>query len=257
MPQSRGPDLSQGVFETLLVLDGEPVELGAHLDRLASSLHTLYGKPPPAGIEGLAREDAADLDTGRLRLTVVPNGDRLQCGAAAEAIDPRIPSLDREAGIALQSFSLPGGLGAHKWCDRSRLPAGAAGAVPLLLDRDDEVLEAGWANVFVVRDGVLATPPLDGRILPGVTRAAAIDVALRAGIEVAQRRLTQEDLLGAEEVFLTSSVRRVEAARELDGAALGGTGEIGAALGEALLAGADRDGAQSRRDPVGAFDEVA
>lgn len=234
MPSSPEPDPRQGVFETLLVLDGEPVELDAHLARLASSLRTLYGAPLPAGLEGLACERAAGLNPGRLRLTVAPNGGDLHCQAAAEAVAPGAPLHDPGKGVALLSFDVPGGLGPHKWCDRSRLPICAPGTAPLLLDRSEEVLEAGWANVFAVHGRVLSTPPLDGRILPGVTRAAAIAVAERAGIAVAERRMTREDLLAAEEVFLTSSVRRIVAARELDGTALGTAREIATTVSAAL-----------------------
>jgi branched-subunit amino acid aminotransferase/4-amino-4-deoxychorismate lyase len=234
MQPSRRPDTKQGVFETLLVLDGEPIELDAHLARLQRSLRTLYGKPLPAGTEELARESATGLEPGRLRLSIVPSGGGFRCKAAAEAIDPAIPFHDPNDGVALVSYPLPGGLGAHKWCDRSCLPQTDAGTAPLLLDTDGAVLEAGWANVFAVRDGILSTPPLDGRILPGVTRAAAIGIAQRAGTKVTERRLVREDLLAADEVFLTSSVRRVEAARELNGAALGGAGEIAATVGAAL-----------------------
>ena len=234
MTPSHRPDRQQGVFETLLVLDGEPVELDAHLARLGSSVRTLYGEHLPIGTEEQARESAIELDPGRLRLSIVPDGAQLRCETAAEAVDPTVPFADPKSGVALASFRLPGGLGAHKWCDRSLLPATAGDTAPLLLDRSGEVLEAGWANVFAVHDGVLSTPPLDGRILPGVTRAAAIEVAQAAGFEVAERRLTREDLLAAEEVFLTSSVRRIAAARELDGAVLGGVGRIGAAVGDAL-----------------------
>lgn len=228
------PDPSQGVFETLLVLDGEPVELDAHLRRLAHSLDVLYGATLAAGIEELAHEAAVGLHPGRLRLTVVPDGPGLRWDTKAEEIDPAIAFPGLDAGTALKSVQLPGGLGGHKWCDRSRLPHVGPGTAPLLIDVDGAVLEAGWANLFVARDGVLHTPPLDGRILPGVTRAAAIEAASGTGIDVAERRLTRGDLLAAEEVFLTSSLRRVEAARALDGVPIGGLGEVGARIGDAL-----------------------
>jgi uncharacterized protein YaaQ len=94
-----------------------------------------------------------------------------------------------------------------KWADRALLePTGEAapGALPLLLDRGDTVLEASRANVFIVRDGGLATPPADGRILPGITRARVIEIAGNAGVEVREVDLALTDLLGAEEAFLTA-----------------------------------------------------
>ena len=62
----------------------------------------------------------------------------------------------------------------------------------------------------MAHDGSLATPPTDGRILPGVARARAIEVARTAGIEVSERALTIDELAAADEVFMTGGVRGVE-----------------------------------------------
>jgi para-aminobenzoate synthetase / 4-amino-4-deoxychorismate lyase len=209
----------------MLVLDGEPVELDAHLSRLATSLAELYGLPLPRDAAELATDRAAGVAQGRLRLTVAPGRTTV-----AEAESSRPP---HRRGVALRSHPLPGGLGAHKWADRSALPA-ENGEVALLLDTGGEVLEAAWANVFVAHENVLSTPPLDGRILPGVTRAAAIEIASGEGIEVRERPLQRDDLLAAEEVFLTSSVRGVEPARTLDGISLGAAARIAERLASAL-----------------------
>jgi para-aminobenzoate synthetase/4-amino-4-deoxychorismate lyase len=93
---------------------------------------------------------------------------------------------------------LPGGLGAHKWVDRDLV----AGSEPLIVDLSGEVLESGSGNVFIVEGDALVTPPTDGRILPGVTRAELIgsaDVLIEA-IDLAR-------LSAADEVFVTSSIR--------------------------------------------------
>jgi para-aminobenzoate synthetase/4-amino-4-deoxychorismate lyase len=112
----------------------------------------------------------------------------------------------------------------------------ASGApVPLLVDRGDEILEAGRANLFAAFGDVLKTPPVDGRILPGITRAATIEVAPSAGLEVREEPLSRAELLGADEVFLTGSVRGIEPARALDGASLPTGNELGSRLGEKLL----------------------
>lgn len=218
----------------MLVLDGAPVELDAHLDRLAASLEVLYGEAPPAGVEELARERAEGLELGRLRLTVAPSPDGLGATAVSDRVDPGLPFRGREGGAELRGFSLPGGLGPHKWVDRSLLPAAATRATPLLLDAGGEVLEAGRANVFAVFGGALATPPADGRILPGITRATTIEIARGEGIEVEERWIGREELLGADEVFLTGSVRGVESARSLDEVPLGIAGEVGALLSSLL-----------------------
>ena len=88
------------------------------------------------------------------------------------------------------------------------------------------MLEAGWANVFAAHNGALVTPPADGRILPGIVRARAIELARLAGIGVAEKRLTRRQLLDADEVFLTGSVRGIEPARALDGAELGAVSNL-------------------------------
>lgn len=221
MPTQAKPDLSQGVFETLLVVDGEPVELDAHLERMAASVEALFGEPLPAATGDIARERAAGLRLGRLRLNVAPAPGGLVCEAVAEPVDPSLHFPDRQHGAALVGFRLPEGLGRHKWVDRSRLPEPPAGTLLLLLDADDSVLEAGRANVFLATDGALATPPLDGRILAGVTRAVVIELARKEGLEMQERRIGRDELLDADEVFLTGSVRGIEPARSLDGTDLG------------------------------------
>ena len=78
---------------------------------------------------------------------------------------------------------------------------------PLLIaDRDGQILETDRANVFAVIDGVLRTPPADGRILPGVTRAAVLRLAARDGVPVREETITTARLLAASEVFVTNSV---------------------------------------------------
>jgi para-aminobenzoate synthetase/4-amino-4-deoxychorismate lyase len=227
------PDPAHGLFETLLILDDEPVALAAHLDRLAASLATLFGEAPPAGLAEEAVERARGLRLGRMRIVV----DR--AGASTTLTTQEVNPADffprRERGVALRSLPCPGGLGAHKWANRGFLGEVPGEPVPILFDRGDEALEAGRGNLFAVFGDLLRTPPLDGRILPGTARAAAIAVARVEGIEISEKRLTHEDLFAADEVFLTGSVRGVEPARSLDDAPLPAGDEISRRLGEALL----------------------
>jgi para-aminobenzoate synthetase/4-amino-4-deoxychorismate lyase len=215
----------------MLVLAGAPVELDAHLDRLGSSVRKLFDAELPDGTRELLRERASALAIGRLRLTVVPREDgSLGTAAVAAAVDPNdlFPPWGR--AVALRALVVPGGLGAHKWADRDRLAATEAseakGTVPVVLDIDDEVLEASRANVFAIEDGVLVTPAADGRILPGVTRARAIETAGALGIEVREERLDVQRLLAAGEAFLTGSVRGIEPVRSMGEAELAPPGEL-------------------------------
>jgi para-aminobenzoate synthetase/4-amino-4-deoxychorismate lyase len=108
--------------------------------------------------------------------------------------------------------TLAGGIGAHKYRDR-RLLADLAARVQtgpdqhvLLTDETGELLETDRANVFAVMDGVLLTPPADGRLLPGTTRAAVLRAAHEHGIRTGQKPLTLDELAQASEVFVTNAV---------------------------------------------------
>jgi para-aminobenzoate synthetase / 4-amino-4-deoxychorismate lyase len=229
------PDPAQGVFETLLVVGGEPIELGTHLDRLSSSLEALFAAELPAELGDEVRERAHGVRLGRLRVAVAPGGAGTRAVLAVEDVDPAdfFPAWVR--GAHLRSHVYAGGLGRHKWADRAPLQQLAtATALPLLLDRGDEVLEASRANVFVAVGQTLVTPAADGRILPGIARAGAIAVARDAGIEVLERALPRTELLAADEVFLTGSVRGVEPVRSLDGTPLPVAGELSRRVGAGL-----------------------
>jgi branched-subunit amino acid aminotransferase/4-amino-4-deoxychorismate lyase len=223
-------DPKAGVFETMLVAGGHPVELDAHLARLAASLETLFGEEIPSGTGESVRERADGIELGRLRLTVAPGSDgKLMAEAVAAEVDPALIFPARERAVGLRSLVVEGGLGAHKWADRALLEREEVkepGAVPLLLDRDETVLEASRGHVFVARDGGLATPPTDDRILPGIARGRAIEVAGEEGIDVREVELRLDDLLQADEVFLTGSVRGVEPVRSMDEAELSPAGEL-------------------------------
>jgi para-aminobenzoate synthetase/4-amino-4-deoxychorismate lyase len=225
------PDPAHGLFETLLVLDGEPVELDAHLARLGASLESVFGAGLPVGLAATVAEQARGLGLGRMRITVDRAGKAV---LASEGVDPADFFPDPERGAELRSLPCPGGLGSHKWADRSGLNEVRGEPVPLLFDAGDEVLEAGRGNIFAVFGAVLKTPALDGRILPGTARRAAIGIARDEGIEVREQCLTRDDLFAADEVFLTGSVRGVEPAVSLDGAALPAGEELSRRVSEAL-----------------------
>jgi len=194
------PDPALGVFETVLVQDGRPMTLEAHLERLAASIHELYGAaPPPTLVAGAVAAAAQTRERSRLRVLADPNG-RVRI-----TVSPAGPPYALQYPARLEPFTLPGGLGAHKWRDRGLLDALAAsarGAVPLLVDTDGCVLEAAYANVWIVEGDELITPPTDGRILPGTMRAALVagDRAVRV------QPIELERLAEADAVFLTSSI---------------------------------------------------
>jgi para-aminobenzoate synthetase / 4-amino-4-deoxychorismate lyase len=202
------PDPAQGVFETTLVVGGRAVEVDAHLARLAASLDELYGLPLPVEARSLMEDGAVGLTLGRLRLTFVPGE-----GLSVRTAEVDLPAVFPRDATKVAPVTVPGGIGAHKWADRRLLDRASeelAPAVPLILDEDGSVLEGSRSNVFAVAGGVVVTPPTDGRILPGVARARAIEVARAAGIEVVERPLNVDELAAADEVFMTGGVRGVE-----------------------------------------------
>ena len=84
--------------------------------------------------------------------------------------------------------------------------------MPLLIDLDGDVLEAAWANVFVVEGKTLTTPPLDGRLLGGTVRARLLAARAGSGLEPREEPLSLERLAAADEVLLSSSVQGLRAA---------------------------------------------
>jgi branched-chain amino acid aminotransferase len=70
-----------------------------------------------------------------------------------------------------------------------------------------ELSECTTSNLFIVKDGVVLTPPLDAGILPGITREFIFEIAREIGVEAREAVLRDEDLYGADEAFLTSTTR--------------------------------------------------
>lgn len=223
----------------MLVLDGRPVELEAHLERLATSLEALFSAAPPAGTQADVLARARSVHHGKLRLTVAPGRDgQMATEIATTEVGRAEVFPSRERGISLRSFIVEGGLGAHKWADRQLLDRAAAktlpGEVTLLVDADGAALEASRGSVFLARRGQLVTPPTDGRILPSIARRQALEVARAEGIETHEERLTLDDLRGGGDVFLAGSVRGIEPVRSLDGTDLTPQGEISPRIASGL-----------------------
>ena len=87
----------------------------------------------------------------------------------------------------------------------------------LLLTADGHVAEASSANLFLVRDGVLATPPLTDDVLPGITRQAVITLALDAGYPIEERKIDRTELYLADELFLTGTGAQIAPVASIDG----------------------------------------
>jgi para-aminobenzoate synthetase/4-amino-4-deoxychorismate lyase len=201
-------DASLGVFETLLIAGGRPHELDRHLARLGDSARALYSEPLPGGLGARLTQAASRHARARMRVELVPGR------APAIAVTPFEEVLPEQA-VAIEPVIVAAGFGAHKLADRAWLEEveglieGERGR-PLLVSGSGALLESTRANVFLERDGVLATPPLDGTILPGVVRSIVCLLARRLRIPLLELPLTLADLEAADAILLTSSLRLIE-----------------------------------------------
>ncbi|MFL5831649.1 MAG: aminodeoxychorismate synthase component I [Solirubrobacteraceae bacterium] len=215
------PDPRAGVFETLMVATGESLHLEQHLARLGQSVRALYGQNLPATLQDELVTTAAEAQTdpARMRVNARPTDAGLSIDVELGPVPIRNPPTQ------LEPVTVPGGIGPHKWIDRRLLAALASHAggnvEPLLCDLDGFVLETARANLFMVTpDHVLVTPPADGRILPGVSRARVLQRAANLGLRTLVRPVRLSELSQASELFLTGSLAGVEPA-------FLGTGEAG------------------------------
>lgn len=206
------PDPARGIYETVRVAAGQVHLLAAHLERLDASWRAVYrGDPPIVTAEEIlaAAGDATPAGSPaatemRVRVDVTPSPGS---GPPTVSLTARPVARSAAAPVAVAPATIPGGLGAHKWQDRSLLDALGANPVPLLIDTDGTVLEAAWGNVWVLDGATLRTPPADGRILPGVTRGALLHRAGTLGLRAEEARLSLADIGRSEATFITSSVR--------------------------------------------------
>ncbi|MGW6709011.1 aminotransferase class IV [Streptomyces sp. NPDC054956] len=228
----HGLTVGDGVFETLKAEHGKPFALTRHLERLTRSARGL-GLPDP-DLDEVRRACAAVLEAhpvplGRLRITytggVSPLGsDRGDSGptlivALAESA-PRpattavvtVPWVrnERSAVTGLKTTSYAENVVALAAAHR----AGASEA--LFANTVGRLCEGTGSNVFVVLDGQLHTPPVASGCLAGITRALVVEWA-----GAKETDLPFEALEQAEEVFLTSSLRDVQAVVRIDGRELG------------------------------------
>jgi branched-subunit amino acid aminotransferase/4-amino-4-deoxychorismate lyase len=242
----------RAVFETLRVYGGRPFRLDEHLARLAASAERVGLPVPDAdGFRAAAREaiGAGGVPDVTLRFLWSPGreGRGEPVGVAFVSAIPGDLDELRERGLTLATvpWAATAMAGAKSTSYAANLAARDAAAQrgfddALLVGGDGIVLESSVSNVWWRRDRALVTPRLDLPILSGVTRGAVLDLALAAGYEVEEVEAPLGDLLAADEVFLTSSVREVMPVVAVDGTTIGTglPGAAAAALQDALRAAA-------------------
>ena len=237
----RGFLFGDGVYEVVPVFGGRPLRLSEHLDRLHRSMGRVSLHDP------LTRDQWDEVF--RVLLDRNPGGDRsiyLQVTRGAAplrdlSVHPDVrPTVfvmvndikpvdyaQLEAGvdaITVEDFR-------WKACDIKsvslianvmiRLHANQSSVVDAVMVRDGLVTEATASNVFLVRDGVIATPPKSDCLLPGITRDLVIELALANGLDVEERDVRQSELETADEIWLTSSTREIAPVVKIDDHVIG------------------------------------
>lgn len=233
-----------GVFEGIGVFDNKIVLLDEHLDRLYKSAERTGIEIPVPNRElrqrivETAREN--DMRDGYLR-PLVSRGSGPLGIHNTEAIDEptivvipqvdRAPSFDTLAPETVRISAVrqpsPDTLD-PRIKSNNYLPnimavnelAGTDDDTAVLLDRNGNLTEAAAANIFVVEDDHVRTPP-EGSILVGTTRNAVLEVAADEGLEVSVETLTPYDLYTADEAFLTGSLSGVSPVVRVNDAAIG------------------------------------
>ncbi len=210
-----------GGFETIGVWGGWPFALDAHLERLAATMAAI-GLPPPDA--DLLRAEAAALCEGltgdaALRIYLTASGTRLltldrqpvraDAGVLVPQPAPWIRPLGEYGPAGAKTMSYLPNMAA------SRAARAAGGDDALLISLEGLVLEGPTFAVCWVRDGVLHAPAVDLGIVDSISRRTVLDLASRDGLEVVQGRYRLEDLAGASEVLISSSIRDVIAVRSV------------------------------------------
>jgi branched-chain amino acid aminotransferase len=91
----------------------------------------------------------------------------------------------------------------------------------ILLDSQGYVSEASGENIFMIRDGVVHTPPMGSSILGGITRDTILTLVAEMGLLVRERRMGRDELYVADEVFMVGTAAEVTPVREIDGRSVG------------------------------------
>ncbi|MBX3273267.1 MAG: aminotransferase class IV [Sandaracinaceae bacterium] len=241
----RGFLYGDSAFEVTRTYGGQPFALGAHLDRLERSCERLG--IPATGLGAALRPEiavalgAAANEESYVRVIVTRGITDIGLGVGRGETPRRVvvvlplteqPAALYEDGVELatvMSARALDGTGAAGAKASNYLPnilalaaARARGGYEALsVGPGGELLEGATSNVFLVRGGRVATPPLGVGILEGITRRVVMEAAREGGVEVEERLLFPPDLYGADEAFITSSLREVVPVVRADGAVIG------------------------------------
>ncbi len=156
-----------------------------------------------------------------LAVYILPLGDYISTAGISAIVsswirvsDNAIPSRGKLTGSYINS----------SFAKDEALSAGADEAI--LLNDAGKVAEGSAANLFMVRDGALVTPPINADVLEGITRRSIITMATDAGIAIEQRQIDRSELYVADELFLCGTGAKISPVTSIDGRPVG-TGSTG------------------------------
>jgi branched-chain amino acid aminotransferase len=237
-PADRGLLLGDGVFDTLAAFRRVPFAGARHLERLVAQACEIGIDIDPRSVRAGwdAVLAASTLDAAVIRTTVTG-------GTAAGGLWPRdggAPTLMvtvspwprhlfehpvrlATSGIVRNAGSPTARLKAVGYLDNilAAREAAAAGAdEAMLLNGAGRVASTTIANIFALASDRLMTPPGADGVLAGITRGLVLETAVAAGLDAAERSLTPAELVEADSVFITNSVRFIRPVLSIDGAPL-------------------------------------
>jgi D-alanine transaminase len=224
----RGFIFGDGVYEVIPVYAGKPFRLAHHLQRLKNSMAAIRLDNP------YTDEQWTDI----IQRVIDANGDDdqsiyLQVTRGVASRDHRFPGATRPTVFVMSNLFVPvpeeqlrDGVKAitledirWQYCNIKsiallpnillRQQAVDRGAAEAILLRNGEVTEGAASNVFIVKDGVVITPPKDECLLPGITRDLVVELAEANGIPVEERPISEAELQQADEIWLTSSTKEI------------------------------------------------
>ncbi len=219
--------LGDGIFDTLIVRDRNPVFIDRHLRRLRSGIDRLLitNTPPDDQLTSaiLLLLDANDLSDARVRITITPGSglSALERGAQPLTVMTAVPLGAKPSSVSLCTVdwirnerSPLAGLKSTSWGENASIlrfarTNGFDNAI--LCDSTGRLSECTTSNLYLVIDQQIVTPTLDSGCLPGIIR----EVLLEKSIAV-ERDLFPTDLAKATEIFITSSTTGVVPAHRVD-----------------------------------------
>lgn len=233
----RGFQYGDGIFETLLLRGGKPILFPGHVQRMRAAAAALELDLPYDGaslrraVDELAEANA--IESGVVRLTL-SRGVGARGLAAGDGLQPTLV-MTAAAGIPYEEACYTHGLGAVliPWPRNEHSPLVAIKALSclenvlgarfarragaregLFLNTAGRLAEGTMSNLFTVKDGEISTPPVEEGLLPGVTRGFLL---ARGPWPAVERPLSLEDLMAADEAFLTNAVLGVAPLVQVDG----------------------------------------